>query len=131
LRTFLEGKPNICCRLIDILVRSYINAGARITNLQKSNVAERIEFVLYYLAILLGNKTEEGFVEINAILTHQEISDLAGVSRETVSRQLTKKKYNDVFWKKNSKSYVNLNRLESHKMPKVYPLEVSINPKSD
>jgi CRP-like cAMP-binding protein len=124
LREYLKSNPSICCRLIDILVRSYINAGARITNLQKTNVAERIEFVLYYLAVLLGNKTEEGFIEINTSLTHQEISDLAGISRETVSRQLTKKKYNDIFWKKGSKSYVDLQKLEVDKMPKVYPLSV-------
>jgi CRP/FNR family transcriptional regulator, cyclic AMP receptor protein len=124
LRTALDAHPQVYIQLVDVLVKTYVNAGARITNLQKTNVSERLEFVLYYLAMMLGGKSRQGIVNISIPITHQEIADLAGLSREAVSRELSKDKYDKIYQKVDHHTIINLNHLNLDNFSKVYPLSI-------
>jgi CRP-like cAMP-binding protein len=114
-----------CFKLLDILTKSYINSTARIRTLQRSNVIEKIDFILYYIAQLYGNNVlDGGIIEINAPITHQEIADLAGLTRESISRQMSKPKYQKILQTRRGKTYIDLSSLDVQSMPKVYTLKI-------
>jgi CRP/FNR family cyclic AMP-dependent transcriptional regulator len=122
---FLEMHSSVCFKLIDNLTKSYINSTARIQKLQHSNVAEKVDFILYYIAQLFGRKANsDDLVQINAPITHQEIADLAGLTRESVSRQMSKQKYHSIIYTKKGKTFINLQDIDTRSMPKVYSLEI-------
>jgi len=118
-REALDANPLIYKSLADITSRAYINALYRIYNLQKTNVSEKVEFVFYYLATLLSVNKDEPAAEIQASLTHQDIADIAGLSRESVTHLLSKPRYQDVFWKKGGKSYINVTKLDTSNLPQI------------
>jgi CRP/FNR family cyclic AMP-dependent transcriptional regulator len=107
-------------KTVDVLAKSYFNALSRLQNLQKTNVEEKVDFIIYYLATLLGKTTSGHKIEIESLFTHQEIADLAGLTRESVSRQLKKDKYKKIIIKKNNSMVINLERLNTSEMPPVF-----------
>lgn len=121
IKDFMDKNIGFYKNLADILTRSYVNASARIINLQKTNVRERVEFILYYLAVILGT-SKKNIAEIPVVLTQQEIADLAGLSRESVSHEISKDRYKDIFWKAGHKSYIDLSNLRTDKMQKIFPV---------
>jgi CRP/FNR family cyclic AMP-dependent transcriptional regulator len=125
-RDFVRNNALLSWRFVDILAKSYVNAVSRIQNLQKTNVEEKIDFIIYYLAILLGKSIGENKYEIDGIFTHQEIADLAGLTRESVSRQLKKTKYKKIIIKSNGKILLDLSQLDIDAMPVVFPVVTNI-----
>lgn len=115
----LDANPHIYKSLVDIMSRAYINASFRIYNLQKTNVSEKVEFILYYLATLYSAKKNDPIAEIEASLTHQDIADIAGLSRESVTHLLSKPRYRNIFWKKDGKSYINVTKLDTSSLPQI------------
>ncbi len=115
----LDNQPHIYKYLCNVTSKAYVNASFRIYNLQKTNVTEKVEFVLYYLATLLANKKGEPIIEIEASLTHQDIADIAGLSRESVTHLLSKARYREIYWKKGGKTYINVTKLDVGSLPQV------------
>jgi CRP-like cAMP-binding protein len=122
-RDLVRNNALISWRFVDILAKSYMNAISRMQNLQKTKADEKVDFIIYYLAIMLGKKIGENKFEIDSIFTHHEIADLAGLSRESVSRQLNKAKYKKIIRKVNGKIFIDLNHLSQENMPIIFPIE--------
>lgn len=118
-REALDANPHIYRYLCDLTARAYVNASFRIYNLQKTNVSEKVEFVLYHLATLLSENPDDSLATIDASLTHQDIADIAGLSRESVTHLLSKPKYREIYWKKEGKSYINVAKLDTAALPRV------------
>lgn len=112
LHDFLVTCPNTMSRLLDVMGRAYINHSARIINLQRTSIKERLDFVLYYLANRLGHKTT-GVVCLPVKLTHSDIASLAGVTRESISRQLGVAKKDKLLWTAHGKTYIDVNQIKS------------------
>ena len=55
------------------------------------NASDKVKMVLKFLADNHGQR-ENGHVKIKLRLTHEELGELAGMSRETISRELRKLK---------------------------------------
>jgi CRP/FNR family transcriptional regulator len=53
------------------------------------NASDRIKMLLLMLAETVGEKTERGTI-LNIKLIHQDIADMTGLTRETVTRVLDK-----------------------------------------
>jgi CRP-like cAMP-binding protein len=124
-RKFMSENIETCFNLLDVLTKTYINSTARIQTLQRSNVHEKVDFIIYYIAQLFGNNLQDnGIVEINAPITHQEIADLTGLTRESISRQMSKPKYHNILHTENGKTYIDLTDIDTKSMPKVYPIKV-------
>jgi CRP-like cAMP-binding protein len=121
-RDLVRNNALLSWRFVDILSKSYINAVSRLQNLQKTKVEEKVDFIIYYLAIILGKEVGENKFEIDSIFTHQEIADLAGLTRESVSRQLHKTKYKNIIRKENNKIYIDLNTLNRESMPVIFSI---------
>ena len=83
----IESTPQIATKLLATLTERLRRADQQIENLALRNVAGRIAATLIQLAEEQGKETDEGIV-IAARPTHQELGNMAGTTRETVSRVL-------------------------------------------
>jgi CRP/FNR family transcriptional regulator len=119
-RHLINSNAELSSLFLAMLTKSYFNSISRIQNLQKTNVEEKVDFIIYYLAVLLGKNTSEKIYELDASFTHQEVADLAGLTRESVSRQLKKNKYRRVIIKYDNVLRINLEPLNIDYMPPIF-----------
>jgi CRP-like cAMP-binding protein len=99
------------------LVRSYINLAGRIQNLEKSRVGERLEFLLFHLAVTLGYPDGE-ITRIDASITQEDIARLAGVTRESLSLEINQRD-DRPYWRNSNSTYIDLGNIDSSYMPTV------------
>jgi CRP/FNR family transcriptional regulator len=78
-------------QLLEILCKRLRSAWARMEWLTLVNASEKVKMVLKFLAENHGHE-ENGRIKIKIRLTHEELGELAGISRETISRELNKLK---------------------------------------
>ena len=82
----LEQNPEVCLRLAQHLSNSYYEAHEQIRSLGLSHTAaEKLARLLLSWCAETGTETETG-IRIKITLTHEEIGQLIGTSRETVTR---------------------------------------------
>ena len=88
----MRDDHELCLAVTEQLSSDYRSACFHIRSLGLSRTAsERIvHFLLEWAA--KGRQTEEG-LRVNIPLTHEEIAQIVGVSRETVTRALTELKH--------------------------------------
>ncbi|MEW6214503.1 MAG: Crp/Fnr family transcriptional regulator [Nitrospirota bacterium] len=75
--------------LLQILCSRLRESWDRIQLLNFKNASQRIKMLFMMLSDNYGQKTNEGIV-LNIKLTHQNIADMAGITRETVTRIIDK-----------------------------------------
>ena len=83
--TFLLTQEKFLNELLLIFCSRLRDSWSRIEMLNLNNAAQRIRMLLMMLSEESGKKTPEG-VTIDVRLTHQNIADMTGLARETVSR---------------------------------------------
>jgi len=82
----LEQNPEVCLRLAQHLSNSYFAAYEQVRSLGLSHTAgEKLARLLLSWCAETGTETENG-VRVKVTLTHEEIAQLIGTSRETVTR---------------------------------------------
>lgn len=82
----LKKYPNFMMRLIEILSQQQQRLEKRVLSLSVKDVYARIAETLLDLAEKFGENCSEGNCQSHIALTHQDISDLAGIARPTVSK---------------------------------------------
>ena len=85
---FLSHKK-IVTRLLGIFCSRIRESYERIQILSFNNASARLKTLFAMLSDMYGIKTEKG-VKIDIRLTHQNIADMTGITRETVTRILNK-----------------------------------------
>ena len=91
----VEEHPGIALKLLEELTTRLRKADERIESLAILDVTGRVAGILLQLADEHGEKTDNGVV-IKSRPTHQELANMVGTTRETVTRvlkQLENKKY--------------------------------------
>jgi CRP/FNR family transcriptional regulator, cyclic AMP receptor protein len=91
----IEKHPRIALKLLEELTSRLRRADERIESLALLDVTGRIAGVLLQLADYQGNKNQKN-IQIKARPTHQELANMVGTTRETVTRvlkQLENKNY--------------------------------------
>lgn len=83
----IEKHPNIALKLLKELTSRLRKADERIESLALLDVRGRVAGILLQLAEESGEKTPEGIV-IRSRPTHQDLANMVGTTRETVSRIL-------------------------------------------
>ena len=83
----LLHNPTVSQSLLKMLCQRCRDAWAQIEVLTFHHADSRIRVALYQLCQSRGRQTERG-VKIQLHLTHQELADLTGISRETATRVL-------------------------------------------
>ncbi len=93
---FVQNK--VLVQLLRIFCARIRGAYERIQILSFNNAAQRVKTLLMMLADMNGQVTEKGTM-LNIKLTHQNIADMTGITRETVTRILNKaQKDGDIFF---------------------------------
>lgn len=89
----LFAQQKVLENLLIILCMRLREAWKRIQLLNFNNASQRIKMLLLMLSETSGTKTPQGTV-LNIKLIHQDIADMTGLTRETVTRVLRKWKQN-------------------------------------
>jgi CRP/FNR family transcriptional regulator len=85
--SLLSNQPKVFDRFLQILCSRLRESWKRIQILNFKNSSQRIKMLILTLSYDNGKKTPEGMV-LNIKLTHQNIADMTGLTRETVTRVL-------------------------------------------
>lgn len=83
--SLVKTQKKVLDNLLLILCSRYRESWEKIQMLNLKNASQRIKILFLMLSDKYGEKTTEG-VTLNVKLTHQEIADMAGMARETVTR---------------------------------------------
>jgi CRP/FNR family cyclic AMP-dependent transcriptional regulator len=83
--SLIETQKKVFNNLLLILCSRYRESWEKIQMLNYKNASQRIKILFLMLSDKYGEKTPKG-VTLNIKLTHQEISDMTGMTRETVTR---------------------------------------------
>lgn len=89
---FLYDYPTISIKLIHMLGNLIIDLQSRLEEQILHNSSEQIILLLLRLAEKHGKPSEEKWVTINRSFSNQELANMIGTSRETVSRTLSQLK---------------------------------------
>lgn len=116
---FIAKRPDVMLSLLNSVTKAYINQDARVFGLQKNNIRERLEFVLYYLARRLGTGPDTA-VHIPGFITQQDLANLTGVTRESISRELNNITATGLIWKDDNDTYIDISKLKATNFPKVF-----------
>jgi len=87
--TIISSQSKITKNLLQILCDRLRKAYDTIQLLNFNNAAQRTKMLFLMLADEYGEKSPEGVI-LNVKLTHQDISDMTGLTRETVTRVIDK-----------------------------------------
>jgi CRP/FNR family cyclic AMP-dependent transcriptional regulator len=87
--SLLTNYRKVLERMLQILCSRIRDSWSRIHLLNFKNASQRIKMLLLTLSFDRGEKTSEG-ITLNIKLTHQNIADMVGLTRETVTRVLDK-----------------------------------------
>ena len=79
---------NIERLILDRYISNYIAQTLRINALTYSVSIAKLLHTLRYLCIRFGKKSTDDLIELEVALTHQQIAELVGLSRETTTKSL-------------------------------------------
>ncbi|MFA5859343.1 MAG: Crp/Fnr family transcriptional regulator [Elusimicrobiota bacterium] len=88
----ISNYPRITVNLMQTMSARLREADEQIKNLVFQNTAGRLAVALLDLSTKYGNKTAKG-IEINVKLSHRDIADLVGSSRELVTKVMNQFKH--------------------------------------
>ncbi|MBP9852517.1 MAG: family transcriptional regulator, anaerobic regulatory protein [Patescibacteria group bacterium] len=71
-------------------VSHYITATMHIYALEQSHAQDKLNYILQYLVARFGEEQPSGMHKINLRLSHQDIAEMVGITRETTAVELHK-----------------------------------------
>lgn len=108
---FTQEHPEVLRGVVDALAKAYTHLAERIRSLERSRIHERLEYVLLMLATSIG--TVRGNVsDIDAPITQEDISRLAGVTRESISLAMNEARSRSLIWKTGQRTYIDISKLK-------------------
>jgi len=87
--SLIFNQSKVLENLLKILCSRLRDSWKRIELLNFKNASDRIKMIFLMLSYDNGKKTDEGII-LNIKITHQNIADMTGLTRETVTRILDK-----------------------------------------
>jgi len=85
----IDAHKQVLNNLLFILCSRLRESWEKIQLLNLKNASDRLKILFYMLSNKYGEKTSKG-ITLNIKLTHQEMADMSGMARETVTRVLDK-----------------------------------------
>jgi len=89
MEVFVRANPDVAFKFLKVMSHRLRAAQIRIKNLALQDTLRRTVGMLLHLAQEHGEETQEG-IEINLPLNRQELANMVGTSRETVTRILSR-----------------------------------------
>lgn len=87
-KIFLATHPPVALLVNDVLACRLRNLGNIIQSLVASDVNERVAQLIMRLAATHGQKTQNGDITLDIRLTHQEMANMIGTTRQSVTSAL-------------------------------------------
>lgn len=84
----LERDQALSQQIFQNYMAHYTTATMHIYALEHSHAAEKLVYILQYLVARFGEKTERGMTKIDLRLSHQDIAEMVGLTRETTAVEL-------------------------------------------
>ncbi|KKP69104.1 hypothetical protein A2X44_05425 [candidate division CPR3 bacterium GWF2_35_18] len=91
-QVFLKENSDVTYELTQRILSGLQGMMARIEHLMFGNAQTRIVSVLLMVTSRFGIRDKNGQVKISIKLTHQEIANMAGISRETATKEISELK---------------------------------------
>lgn len=88
----VDQNSELKSQIFETYMSHYIAATMHIYALEHSHAEDKLVYILLYLATRFGVPTEEGKTRINLRLSHQDIAEMVGITRETAAVELHKLK---------------------------------------
>jgi len=110
LRQALDKKPELASIILERTLSMYIGSTIHLHALQQSWARQKILYLLQYLVLRFGKKKDSKNQQVDLRLTHQEVANLVGLTRETVSTELSKLIKEGVLKMSDSKYVVNMDK---------------------
>lgn len=87
--SLIHAHPKVSEKLLEILCTRLRESWERIQILNFKNASDRLRMLFVMLSEEYGQKTAEGII-LNIKLTHQDMANMTGITRETVTRVIDK-----------------------------------------
>jgi CRP/FNR family transcriptional regulator len=108
---FIKTRPELLYQEFDRLLAEQLGNTIRLNALQHSKARDKLIYTLHYLAMSHGTPLAQS-VTLKLDLTHQDLANLTGLTRETAATELNKlKKQGVIDYGKNKPYNLNLSRL--------------------
>ncbi len=88
----LDQYPELKDQIFENYVAHYIAATMHVYALEHSHAQDKLIYILLYLATRFGAEESDGKIRINLRLSHQDIAEMVGITRETAAVELHKLK---------------------------------------
>lgn len=89
---FINSQPDMARMLLDHYISMYIGSSMHLHALEQLKASDKLLHILQYLVLRFGKPITKDTDLIPLRLTHQEIANLVGLTRETVSTEIGKLK---------------------------------------
>jgi CRP-like cAMP-binding protein len=106
----INSNNNISLALLDRYISMYIGSTMHLHALEQLRSGDKLLHILQYLVLRFGKETSKNHYQIPLRLTHQEIANLVGLTRETVSTEIGKLKKNGILTIKDVYYVVNIDK---------------------
>lgn len=87
---FINANQRVAISLMDSYVAMYVGATMHLHALEQSRAKDKLLHIMQYLVLRFGTPVNGGRYRINLRLTHQDIANLIGITRETVTTEISK-----------------------------------------
>lgn len=109
---FIRKRPELLYQEMERLLTEQLGSSIRLNALQHSRASDKLIYTLHYLALSHGRPVHDGKIELTLDLTHQDLANLTGLTRETAATELNKlKKEGVIEYGKHTPYSLNLTRL--------------------
>lgn len=89
---FINSNKDVSLTLLDRYISMYIGSTMHLHALEQLRSGDKLLHILQYLVLRFGKEVSRNKYQIPLRLTHQEIANLVGLTRETVSTEIGKLK---------------------------------------
>jgi len=86
----IKSDPQVALGLLDRFVSMYIGASIHLHALEQSRARNKLLYIFQYLVLRFGEQTDGSHYRIDLRLTHQDLANLIGSTRETASNEIGK-----------------------------------------
>lgn len=111
----LQEHPTLKEQIFENYMSHYIAATMHVYALEHSHAQDKIIYILQYLTTRFGEDQPNGKTKINLRLSHQDIAEMVGITRETAAVELHKLKHKGYIEYQRFTYYVDVAKLQKFK----------------
>lgn len=104
--------PETLQKVLHYLSKRSVELTSFVSALLNKDAQDQLQSLLSYLFYKAAKKDKDGYIELDFKVTHQDLADLAGLARETVTNNMKKLKKSGVIKEEDGSLYFKKNELK-------------------